>query len=90
MTKKSIACRIRDDIKMTRNITPKLEELIPVVGFRKYLDRLGEEMKKCYDLDGRLVIDYPRDYTVELLFYNLAAVSSSIVGLTALIDYIAK
>lgn len=77
-------------MKMTRSITPKLEEMIPIYGYKKYLDRVSMEKKLCHDSHEQQIIDYPHDYTVRLLFYNMAAVGASIVGLTELIDYVAR
>ncbi|MBR9693221.1 hypothetical protein GOV07_04830 [Candidatus Woesearchaeota archaeon] len=63
---------------MTEKIKPKLEDLIPMVGYLKYADRYLREEAKCYDLDGNKVAEFPKDYLMELFGYHL--ITSSMIG----------
>ncbi len=79
---------------MIEQIKPKLEELIPLYGLGKYCDRCREERNKCYDLNGARISEFPRDYIIEMSFYN--AITGGAIGgglltlLSAGIEYIAK
>lgn len=59
---------------------PKLENFIPVLGLKYYVDRCEKDRRECCDLDGRLIAEHI-DYTAGMLFYHLMTGSPVLASL---------